>query len=74
MKKTKLNWKNILLALIGTTFGVLFLTDWVIVLFKGAMFTWFGIATNMIYLGIACSIYNYFEEYIEAKEEKKRGM
>lgn len=67
----KLNYKNIILFIIMIIFIILFLKDWFIILIKGAAFTWFGLITNMLYIFIAGAIYDYFEEYLEKKENRK---
>ena len=61
----KLNYKNIILFIIMIICTILFVKDWAIVLFKGATFTWFGITTNIIYLCVACTIYDHMENYLE---------
>ena len=68
---TKLNYKNIFLFIIMLISAILFIKDWVIILVKGASFTWLGLITNIIFLGVASFTYEYLEEYIQEKEERK---
>jgi len=68
----KLNYKNIFLFIIMLISVILFIKDWVIVLVKGASFTWFGLISNITFLGVASFIYEYLEEYTQEKEERKK--
>lgn len=72
MKKKKLNYKNIILFIMMIIFIILFLTDWAIVLFRGATFTWLGITTNILYLCAVGSILEYLEEYAKLKEKRRK--
>lgn len=71
--KTKFNYKNLILTIIMVVCAILFVKDWAIVLIKGASFTWFGLITNIILLVIACGIYDHMEQYLEEKENKRKG-
>lgn len=68
----KLNYKNLGLFIVMMIFTILFISDWLIVLFMGACFTWLGVITNMLFIFIAGAIYDYFEEYLEEKENRKK--
>ena len=67
MKRTKIirkiKWANVAKLIGGTIFGYLFLKDWFTVLFKGACFTWFGLFTNFIFLGISYLLFNDIFEF-----------
>lgn len=63
----KLNVKRAALFFLGVLCAAMFITEWVIVLFKGS-FTWFGLFVNLLELFVAYVVYTYFENYLEERK------
>ena len=63
----KLNVKRAALFFLGVLCASMFVTEWVIVLFKGS-FTWFGLFTNLLELFIACELGEYFMNFKKSQK------
>lgn len=61
--KNKLVFKNLIIMEYGILMFVLFLTDWIIAIFKNGTFTVFGIIVNGIEAYAAAKCFEYLEDY-----------
>lgn len=75
-KKTKIKWKNILLAIVGIITSCIVLDTVYTITIRGwitnqlATITWAGIVVNVISLTISISIILYFIEEMEKRSDK----
>lgn len=75
-KKTKINWKNILLAIVGVIEGVSFINTWYVLTIGSwitgrlATLTAYGTVSTIIELVIVSSIGLYFAEELEKGSDK----
>ena len=79
-KKTKINWKNILLAIVGVIEGVSFINTWYVLTIGSwitgrlATLTAYGTVSTIIELVIVSSIGLYFAEELEKGSDNMKRL
>lgn len=69
-KKRKIKWGNVL-SLVGLLVtGGIIIKDLYLVTFNGACFTWFGICTGLIILGVFAMCIEHLEEEWRKLDDK----
>ena len=66
----KLNWKNLGILLIMLVSLSVTISDFISLVFKSGMYTWFGLFTQIINLAIFSQCYEYMEDKFKRLNKK----